>query len=311
MVDGDQLPLFEEEQERDQTELTGVTASTPLDEAIEAYRDYMRYQGFALNTIKSFRSDLNLLGKYAGHDTPIGRFGTDDLNNFLNWLLSGRGVPCSPKSYARRVTTLKSFFDYLYQIEALSHDPAAPLIQEPVSSPLPVILHEDEIERLLTITNALRREKPDARPHLLVTLLLQTGIKKSECMAIHPSHIDRDPSASILWVRYSNPRLRYKERKLRLAPDFLTTLDEYLAQYDPPDALFNCTARNLEYVLSGVAEQAKIEKGVSFEMLRWTCAVRDLRAGMDPEKIRQKLGLSRISWRETAEKVARLAETGP
>jgi integrase/recombinase XerD len=43
-------------------------------------------------------------------------------------------------------------------------------------------------------------------------------------------------------------------------------------------------------------------------MCRWTCAVRDARAGMDENAIRQKLGLSKIQWREIGMKLKRLVE---
>ena len=54
---------------------------------------------------------------------------TADLNKFLDYLLHERGVPCSPKSYARRVTTLKVLFKWLHKSGVLASDPAAPVIQ--------------------------------------------------------------------------------------------------------------------------------------------------------------------------------------
>jgi integrase/recombinase XerD len=45
-------------------------------------------------------------------------------------------------------------------------------------------------------------------------------------------------------------------------------------------------------------------------MLRWTCAVRDYRDEMDEDHLRKKLGLSKITWRETSEKLAKLAGPG-
>jgi integrase/recombinase XerD len=48
-------------------------------------------------------------------------------------------------------------------------------------------------------------------------------------------------------------------------------------------------------------------KSVSFEVMRWTAAVRDYRTGMAPETLRKKLGLSKISWRETGMKIRQLA----
>jgi integrase/recombinase XerD len=84
-------------------------------------------------------------------------------------------------------------------------------------------------------------------------------------------------------------------------------LAEYRTQYELNETLFPCTARNLEYVLADVAERAEIGHGLSFEMLRWTCAVQDYQAGMKPDRLRQKLGISKITWREVSAKIAKLA----
>ena len=54
-----------------------------------------------------------------------------------------------------------------------------------------------------------------------------------------------------------------------------------------------------------LAANADLPK-ISFEMLRWTCAVRDYRGGMDPDAVRDKLGLSEASWVETHSKIKRL-----
>src|SRR5690606_20594306 len=110
-----------------------------------------------------------------------------------------------------------------------------------------------------------------------------------------------------LVVRHRKPTAVYRERKINLDPDWLTVLDEYLDQYKPEAEIFNCTARNLEYVLHDLADAAGVTSKVSFEILRWTCMVRDYRRGMALEQLREKMGLSRISWRETSNKVERLA----
>jgi integrase/recombinase XerD len=284
-------------------------ARSSLRTALSAFEAYMWQQGFAENTIKAFLSDLNILVQFVGVGTDIGAISTRDLNRFTHWLVHERGVPCSPKSLARRVTALKVFFGWLAEARVLPSDPAAPVVHKPVMTPLPKILSDAEVERALGVTQALRHaEKPDVRPHLLLTLLLHTGVKKGECMNIVLNHFDfDDPAQPILWVRYANPRRRHKERKLRLPVWWPTVLAEYRTQYQPQEALFPCTARNLEYVLANVAQQAELSHGLSFEMLRWTCAVRDYRAEMPADKLRQKLGISKITWREVQVKVARLA----
>lgn len=291
-----------------------LTREASLQAALGTFERHMQDEGFSINTVKAFASDIRLLGRYLGIGTPIGEIGVKNLNDFLHWLTHERGVPCSPKSYARRVTTLKVFFGWLHETGVLAQDPSAAVIQQSVSSPLPEAPRAVDVDRALAVAEAWRLgdqdRKPDARPYLLLSLLLKTGIKKGEAMAIVPNHIDdSDPEHPLLYVRYANPRLRYKERKLPLDPAWLVVLAEYMSQYQPTDTLFTCTARNLEYILRDVADAAELPPGVlSFENLRWASALQDWRDEVEQDDIRQKLGLSRIAWRETKTKLRRLIE---
>lgn len=309
----DQHPLISPNKLPPAQDAPPISADASIQAALGLFETHMRDEGFAINTMKAFASDVRLLGKYLGIGQPIGEIGTNNLNDFLKWLLEERGVPCSPKSYARRVTTLKVFFGWLHEAGVLPTDPSAAVIQRSVKSPLPIIPTEEDLSKAIAVTQQMRlgnqENKPDARPHLLLTLLLQTGIKKGEAMAIVPNHIDRsDLAEPMLFIRYPNPRLRYKERKLYLEPEWLDVLDEYLAQYEPPDTLFTCTPRNLEYILRDVSDEAGLERGLlSFENLRWASTMRDWRAKVEPDDIRQKLGLSKITWRETKSKLERLS----
>ncbi len=285
-----------------------LAAATPLHAALGGFREHMARRDLTENTQKSFLYDLNILGRFVGPSRAVGSISTQDLKDYIAWLQHGRGVPCNQKSLARRITSLKVFFAWLFEAGVLPSDPAASLVHKPVSTPLPDILFDSQVEQLVTTTHMLRHgEKPDARPHLLVTLLLSTGIKKSECMALVLNHLDfSDPAMPAVWIRYGDARHRHKERKLKLPTDWPRVLEEYKEQYTISDKIFPCTARNLEYVLRDVSALAGL-KPVSFEMLRWTCAVRDYKTGMSPEQLRHKLGLSRITWEETGEKIARLA----
>ncbi|HML20121.1 MAG TPA: site-specific integrase [Aggregatilinea sp.] len=298
-----QLPLFPSDGE------ALLTRRSPLVDAIAPFQHYLRQEGRSPHTISAFSSDLRLVMEFFGDATPLSHFTTPNLNRFLDWMEQGRGIPCSRKTYARRVTTLKVFFAYLKASSVLQVDPAAALLQRSGAAPLQPILSEDEIQRLLAHTTSLRvAEKPDARPDLLLRLLLDTGIKKSETMALTREHIDRtNPDHPLLVVRHRKPNDVYRERKIELDPDWLAVLEEYLEQYTPKEEIFDCTARNLEYVLGDVAEAAGVDAKVSFEILRWTCMVRDYQRGMESDTLREKMGLSRISWRETGDKVARLA----
>lgn len=310
----EQLSLFPGDSPQVVSAHPGLNPDSSLATAMERFDDHMRRQDYAENTIKSFLGDLRILKRYLKGNPSIKQISTKDLQDFLRWLQHDRGKPCSPKSYARRLTTLKVFFGWLAGLGVLPKDPAAPLVHKPVTAPLPRILYDDQVEQVLIVTRQLMMgkepdDKPDPRPHLLVTLLLHTGIKKQECMGLKLAHIDAsNPAETVVQIRYENPRMQHKERRLRLPPDWAETLRRYRAVYEPQNYLFPCTARNLEYVLANVAKLAGLSDGLSFEMLRWTCAVRDHRARMDPEQLRRKLGLSQMSWQETEPKLLRLAE---
>ena len=281
-----------------------------LGAASGAFVTHLLRQGFSPHTVKAFRSDLNLLGQRVGAGTQVRRLRTRQLEDFLHWLTHERATACNAKSLARRVTTLKVFFKWLADTGILNEDPAAALVHQPVPSRLPDILYDDQVEALLAQARALRNatEQADARPYLLLTLVLTTGIKKSECMGVALDHLDLNAAGGpTVYIRYPGARNAHKERKLRLPADFPTVYQAYRAQYQPRERLFECTPRNLEYVLTDLAQRAGIAE-ISFEMLRMTAAVRDYRDGMPPDTLRQKLGLSTITWADTGDKVRRLAE---
>ncbi len=237
-------------------------AHTSLANAAEAYHDHIAGSELSPHTVKSFMYDLNILIEFAGATRPIGQIAQRDLQNFMDWLVDGRGVPCNPKSLSRRLVTLKAFFRWLADSGIIDDDPAAPLAHKPVSTPLPDILTDAQVDDVLAAASQLRhQEKPDARPYVLILLLLKTGIKKSECMAITLEHIDlSDPEEPALWIRYTDPRYHHKERKLRLDPKWTRALQEYRNQYRVEQALFPCTSRTLEYALADVGQLANLPK---------------------------------------------------
>jgi site-specific recombinase XerD len=287
-----------------------TSPQSPLAQGIKAWEIYLRDQGKSIYTIRSFIGDLLLLGSFLGVKQPLEKITTNDLNQFLHWLQRERGVPCSAKSLARRVTSIKSFFRWLVSRGMLSIDPAEQIVQHSVISPVPEVLTsvEQAAVRSITVKQA-QQKRSDSRPQALFDLLLQTGIKKGECLSISVNHIDLDaPQGPILFIRYSNPANRYKERKLPLTPEWVTVLRDYLDQYRPMDKLFPWSPRRLEYLLEELGKEAGLQKHLSFDMCRWTCALNDWKSGMDHEKIRQKLGTSKIQWREISMKLCKLAE---
>jgi len=245
-----------------------------------------------------------------------------------------RDVPCSPKTLARRITATKSLFRWLHQYGVLVVDPAEKVAQRSAISPIPTVLTPKEYDEVLLAADRHRRgAKPDARPYALVYLLLTTGIKKSETLGIKLEHIELDSlNGPQVFIKYATPANRYKERKLVLPEDWIPAYNEYIAQYkrsspvdkqsspvdkrstphsgsvdQPEENLFPWSPRRLEYLLEDIGNEAGLTKHLSFDMCRWTCALNDYRAGEEPDRIRQKLGVSKIQWRELLIKLKELS----
>jgi site-specific recombinase XerD len=293
-----------------------LNQNTHLTSAINSWEMFLADQGRSPNTIKAFLSDVRLLTTFLPEDIVIGKVTTKDLNRFFEWMEKERDVPCSPKTLARRITSVKSMFRWLHQYGVLVIDPAEKVAQRSAISPLPTVLTPKEYDEVLLVADRHRRAvKPDARPYTLVYLLLTTGIKKSETLGLLLEHLELDtPNGPQIFIKYATPANRYKERKLILPEDWVPAYEEYRAQYqrsspvdNPEEKLFPWSPRRLEYLLEDISNEAGLTKHLSFDMCRWTCALTDYHAGEEPDKIRQKLGVSKIQWRELFIKLKQLA----
>jgi site-specific recombinase XerD len=277
--------------------------------ALKIWEIYLQDQNKSIYTIKAFLGDLGLLMEFLPPDVSIGDISIDDLNRFIKWLENGRGrnISCSAKSLSRRITTLKSFFRWLSDNGRISRDPAVELIQHTVISPLPEVLTQVEEEKVIsTALKTTKAAQPDSRPYVLLKLLLETGIKKSECLNLKRNHIFSENGERYLFVRYPDQKDRNKERKIGISPDWLEQYESFLIEYDPRDAVFPWSPRRLEYLLEEIGEKAGLVKHLSFSMCRWNCALTDLRNGVNQDIIRQKLGVSKIQWREISMKLKKL-----
>ena len=245
MADPRQLPLFssQPQSEDDLNRYTQIRHALPL------FREYLKKEGKTENTINAFMGDLNLFIEYQGGEMSVSRFQTRHLNEFLHWMENERGVSCSRKTYARRVTSLKVFFKWLTTIEAVRHDPAEKVLQRSGEAPLSYALNPDEIERMAEFAATMERHgKPDTRPAMLFHLLLDTGIKKSEAKRLTVEDVHReDVHKPFLHVHHTSRNV-YKERKIHLSPEWFPLYDDYCQQYEIEDAIFTCTPRNLEYI---------------------------------------------------------------
>jgi site-specific recombinase XerD len=268
------------------------------------YQQELELRGKSNYTVTCFLSDLKMFSDFVGRDTPVGRISKEQLTD---WLLKLKfGVPGhtpAPKTMARRVTFLKNFFSWLSSEGIIHEDPSASLVLERPLPPLPELLFDDEVSRLLEAAAT------EPRCHCLVYLVLYAGLKKEEVMGLKLEHIDlSNPQQPRITVHFAaSTGKQHRERTLALPAEFVPILERYRNRYHPSSELFACTDRNLNYILAKAVKDAGITKRVTLQLLRDTFAVQQLRAGTPPETLREKLGLSDEAWIESREKYRRLA----
>jgi integrase/recombinase XerD len=290
-----------------------IHRESTFDSAVKGWGMYLADQGKSPHTIKAFTADIRLFENFLPDGYQIGAVTTDQINDFLEWLQDGRGVPCSPKTLARRITSIKALFRWLQGGGVLLVDPAEKVVQKSVISPVPVVLTPAEVDAALAAADGFRKgDAHDHRHYTLFLLLITTGLKKSEVLTLRTEHIDLEaPDGPTMLVKYASPQHRYKERKIALTEDFVDAYRQYIQTVDTTETLFAWSPRRLEYLLEDISDAAALEKHISFAMCRWTCALMDLRAGVDQNKIRQKLGVSKIQWREISLKLGKLDKSTP
>jgi integrase/recombinase XerD len=245
-----------------------------------------------------------MFSDHLGQSTPVGRLTKENLTDWLMKLKFGtQGHTPAPKTMARRVTFLKNFFSWLAREGILPEDPSASLTLERPLPPLPELLFADEVERLLSAASE------DVRCHCLIYLVLHAGLKKEEVMRLKVQHVDlSDPHTPLLMVHFpATTGKQHRERRLALPAEFTNIFTQYKTRYSLNDGVFECTDRNLNYILARAVKVAEIKKRVTLQLLRDTFAVEQLRAGVAPESLREKLGLSDEAWLESREKYRRLA----
>jgi integrase/recombinase XerD len=203
---------------------------------------------------------------------------------------------------ARRLTFLKNFSGWLASEGLVAADPAANIALTRPVPPLPELLFDDEVERLAAAA------AEDVRCHLLVLLLLAAGLKKEEIMGLQLQHVDiSDAEHPAIEVHFPGQAKRRRERRMELPAEWTAVYERYVRRYCPSEYVFECTDRNLNYVLAAAVKRARIEKRVTLQLLRDVFAVQQLRRGVSLEELREKLGLSEEAWYESADKYRRLA----
>lgn len=278
---------------------------------LPAYRAYLASGQYSQYTPDDFKSDMTKFGSFVA-GKALRDIQTADLQQWIGDLKK----TMTAKTVSRKVSALTNYFRWLEQTQVLTANPARAIPYLKVTAPLPDILYEGECRALRAAASH------DPRAYLLILLLLETGLKKAELLALKRAHFDlSDIYAPELWVKHTGKHA-YKDRKLKLPPKIVLALDDYKRQYGTDDTtqirakrthkpatdnLFPYTPRFIEMVLADTARQAGVDKQVTASMLRDTFAMRRRKQGEKIEDVRRKMGLSDKHWKDARRKYERLA----
>jgi len=110
-----------------------------------------------------------------------------DLYEFISFLSRERDN--NPTTRARKVASLKSFFNYLTnKAKLLNYNPASELESPKVFKRLPKYLNIDESKQLLNVIEGKHQE----RDYAIITLFLNCGLRLSELVNININNIKND-----------------------------------------------------------------------------------------------------------------------
>src|SRR4051812_14803940 len=166
------------------------------------------------------------------------------------------------KTVSRKISALGNYFRWLERADVLKPNPAKPIAAPRVTAPLPDILFDSECDALLRLASR------DPRTYLLVLLLLETGLKKAELLALQTGNFDfSNTYQPELWVKHSSRQI-YKDRTLKLPAQIASVYTDYTGRYGIAGTLFPYTPRFIEQLLSDVARDAHIAKKVTPGILR-------------------------------------------
>ena len=284
------------------TELPIIDAQSSITGVVLQYRQYLILSEHTQHTVDCFLSDLRLLSRFLGPATPVGKVSRERIVDWLMHLRWGSEERPAPKTMARRVTFLKSFFGWLAENHVIPDNIAAAIAFARPLPPLPELLHEDELARLV------QAARDEIRTTLLVTLALDGGLKKEEILALTVGRIDlSDREHPRLQVKAPDVTRTQRERVIEMPPSFTAIYERYAHTFHPQDAVIACTDRNLTYLLAKAVKRAGIHKRVTLQLLRDCFAVRQLQSGLSLPELRVKLGLSDEAWYESQEKYRKLA----
>lgn len=276
--------------------ITPPSADMTVLATLPAYHAYLSSSGYSQYTPDDFTADIKRFGQFTGSK----RLQDVQRVDIQQWV-SQLKATMPAKTVSRKVSALGNYFRWLAGVEqVLKPNPAEGIRAARVTSPLPDILFDSECDKLLAAASH------DPRTYLLVSLLLETGIKKAELLDLRTADFDfSNQYEPVVFVKHSGKQV-FKDRRLKLPAPLAQVFNDYIRQYDVTDVLFPYTPRFLEQLLAEARSNAHITKKVTAGILRDTFVVRSVKRGAKLEEAFEKIGLAKTSYDDARKKYGRL-----
>ena len=188
---------------------------------IEAFIKYITFEKrYAKNTLISYKNDLDQYEEFMISQFEIEKLEESKHLHIRSWIVNLMSAEVSPKSINRKISTLRSFFNYLRKKDKIEINPMHKVIAPKIAKRLPKYLTE---ENMLDISDLIEMDESFAsyRNRLIVELFYNTGIRRSELIGL--LDIDADTRNNSIKVLGKGN----KERQIPITPALSKQIDAY------------------------------------------------------------------------------------
>jgi integrase/recombinase XerD len=253
--------------------------------------------GLSKNTIASYRSDLQQFFGFLKKQDPLAA-NEEDLFRFL---ASRKG---RASSAARRVSTLKRFYQYCLRERRIGADPTLKLDAPKRAPRFPKTLSEADVEALLAAPQVATPR--GLRDRAMLETLYATGLRVSELVALKTFEVNLEAGVVRVMGKGS------KERLVPLGEEAVEWISRYIkARRGNSDALFltgrgsGMTRQAFWHLIRRYGARAVPGKKLSPHVLRHAFATHLINHGADLRVVQLLLGHADISTTQIYTHVAR------
>lgn len=158
---------------------------------IDSFLDYLRYErNYSPHTVEAYSKDLRQFEDFV-KEKKEGLFVPEEVDADIvrNWIVYLLDNQMSPVSVNRKLSSLKSFFKFLMKQGRVSANPLRLITGPKTKKPLPSFVKEKDMDVLLD-GDGFGEDFEGVRDRLILEMLYDTGMRRSELVGIHNTDID-------------------------------------------------------------------------------------------------------------------------